>query len=402
MFPKEAYPRIKKALVYTALLLAIFVVLTEPIVFTKYVYIYQAHLIFTAILSIIVLIRAFLHRRSNAGLALVGILVFGITIANDVLFYNEVWYTGDISQYGLLVFVIIQSMIISDRFTKAMHEVEHVSFKLRELNNTLETRIQDRTLELREMNADLEKTNHEMERMEESRRRLLTNISHDLRTPMTLIQGYLEALRDDIITDPMERKDYMQLMLRKITGLNHLISDVFELAKLEAGQVSIERKEIQIEELIEYIEDGYEFEVKNRGLNFYCTYPLEWTTCDRKLFLQVDLDRMFQVFNNLVYNAVKFTPIGGDIRIHFCYLEAEQSIRIEIADTGIGLSEEEITRVFERFYKKDYSRNSTGGGSGIGLTIAKEIIESHHGAIWVESELGQGCHFYITLPAFLR
>ncbi len=399
MFPQEAYPRMNKILLVVAGTLSLFVLVTEPIVFSKYIILFQVSLGFIAIVSVIIMIRAVRHRRPNAILALGGVFIFAASTINDVLYYNEIWYTGDITHYGLLLFVIMQSMIVSKRVSQMMNELEDVTSELRELNNSLETRIESRTVELRQMNASLEQSNLDLERMEDARRRLLTNISHDLRTPMTLIQGYLEALHDDIIVDPDERKKYMQLMLRKMTGLNHLIYDVFELSKLESGQVLIHIKEMPIEEFMDQVEQTYAFEVENRGLHFYSVRHFENVERNRQLVIHIDLERMFQVFNNLVYNAVKFTPIGGEIRMHFSYLEEEQKFCIQCMDTGIGVSKEDTVKIFERFYKNDYSRNSKGGGSGIGLSIAKEIIESHHGAIWVQSELGQGCHFYITLPA---
>ncbi|WP_152393858.1 sensor histidine kinase [Paenibacillus guangzhouensis] len=402
MFPREAYPRINRVLLVVAGVLTLFVLLTKPIVFSKYIVVFQACLGFIAVVAVIIMIRAVRHRRPNAVLALGGVVIFAASTINDVFYYNEIWYTGDITHYGLLLFVIMQSMIVSKRVSQMMDELENVTSELRELNNNLETRIEGRTVELLQMNASLEQSNLELERMEDARRRLLTNISHDLRTPMTLIQGYLEALHDDIIVDPEERKKYMQLMLRKMTGLNHLISDVFELSKLESGQVPIHIKEMSALEFMDQVEQTYAFEVENRGLHFYSERQFEHVERIRGLSIQVDLERMFQVFNNLVYNAVKFTPIGGEIRMHFSYLEEEQKFCIQCMDTGIGVSKEDTVKIFERFYKNDYSRNSRGGGSGIGLSIAKEIIESHHGAIWVQSELGQGCHFYITLPATMR
>jgi len=402
MFPNEAYRRMNRVLLVVAGALTLFVLFTEPIVFSKYIIVFQASLGFIAIASVIIMIRAVRHRRPNAVLALGGVIVFTVSIINDVLYYNEILYTGDITHYAVLLFVIMQGMIVSKRVSQMMNKLEDVTIEMRELNNSLESRIESRTVELREMNASLEQSNLDLERMEDARRRLLTNISHDLRTPMTLIQGYLEALHDDIIVDPDERKKYMQLMLRKMTGLNHLISDVFELSKLESGQVPIHMKKMPIETFMDQVEQTYAFEVENRGLHFYSERQFENVERIRQLYIHVDLERMFQVFNNLVYNAVKFTPIGGEIRMHFSYLEEEQKFCIQCMDTGIGVSKEDAVRIFERFYKNDYSRNSKGGGSGIGLSIAKEIIESHHGAIWVQSELGQGCHFYITLPATMR
>lgn len=398
MFADWDSKRLRRILNVLAAALTLSILFTPGIVYSKWLIIYQIHVVAIAFICIYILIRATVQRRPNALSALTGMVIFFVTVASDVLYYNEVWNIDDISQYGLLFFVLVQSIIITRIFTRVLREVEEVSSKLRELNANLEDRIQERTNELTDSNMNIVRKNKELERMELSRRQLLSNISHDLRTPITLIQGYLEALHDDVIEEPEQRKKTLKLMIQKVTGLNRLISDLFELSKLEARQVPIELVDTPVEELISFVEQGYELEVTNHNLQFACYDLLSESDASAPLIVRIDIDRMSQVFNNLIHNAIKHTLSGGRISIYFTYSPEKEQLEIEVADTGAGLEQEEIPLIFDRFYKKDKSRNSAGGGSGLGLAIAKEIVEAHQGEIWAQSKLGQGSHFFIALP----
>lgn len=219
---------------------------------------------------------------------------------------------------------------------------------------------------------------------------------------MTLIRGYLEALQDEVIQDREQQKKYIRLMLNKINGLNHLIDDLFELSKLEARRVPVAIESVLLEHFISHLEEHYELELRSRGLLFAC-YNLTYRNAPPvSIVLEVDIDRMMQVFDNIIYNAVKFTPIGGSITIEVDYVKQDQAVHIKITDTGIGVGEEDLPYLFDRFYKNDKSRNSMTGGSGIGLAIAKEIVELHLGRIGVESVQGHGTTFYIILPAQVK
>ncbi|MGG0812561.1 ATP-binding protein [Paenibacillus alvei] len=370
--------------------------------FTSNLSIYQFYVIGAACYVFIMNIKAVHNQRLGAHIALIGFTVLNILVVNDILYYHSLAPIRDLAPIGLVFCIFMQSLMISLRYSKAMYDVESVTIELRELNANLEERIQERTAALTQMNANLELKNFELERMETSRRHLFTNISHDLRTPMTLIRGYLEALQDEVIQDREQQKKYIRLMLNKINGLNHLIDDLFELSKLEARRVPVAIESVLLEHFISHLEEHYELELRSRGLLFAC-YNLTYRNAPPvSIMLEVDIDRMMQVFDNIIYNAVKFTPIGGSITIEVDYVKQDQAVHIKITDTGIGVGEEDLPYLFDRFYKNDKSRNSMTGGSGIGLAIAKEIVELHLGRIGVESVQGHGTTFYIILPAQVK
>ncbi len=402
LFINESHRMLYRFVLIMGLVLIGLTLSLSTIVFTSWLLFYQIYIVIGMLFMLSVTIKAVLRQHLGATIALIGFTVFCVLIINDLLYYQELAPIRDLSPIGLVICVFMQSLMISMRYSNAMEEVESVSCELRELNTGLEQRIQLRTGELLHMNENLEQKNKELERMENSRRHLLTNISHDLRTPMTLIRGYLEALHDDVINEPAEQKKYVKLMLNKINSLNHLIGDLFELSKLEAREVQVTMEDMLLEHFISHIEEHYELELRRRGFLFAC-YNLTYRDAPPvSLNLRIDIDRMTQVFDNLIYNAVKFTPAGGTISIRVQYVAYKSCIHLEVTDTGIGVDSEDLPYIFDRFYKKDKSRNSSSGGSGLGLSIAKEIVELHHGSIWATSMQGQGCTFHIELPARMQ
>ena len=240
----------------------------------------------------------------------------------------------------------------------------------------------------------------ELSRLHKSRRELLTNISHDLRTPISSIQGYLEALLDGVITEPEEKKHSLALIHQRVLNLNRLIKDLFELTRLESRQVSINYESIGVDKMMREIYERFKFEVKQAGLELifedynpaYSLKKLEFAE------VAVDPDRMDQVFGNLISNSIQHTPQGGRI-ILSCDLAANlKEVEIKVKDTGSGISEADLPHVFNRFYRASQSRTSPTENSGLGLAITKEIIATFGGRIWVQSDINKGSTVYFTLP----
>ncbi|MFC5648378.1 sensor histidine kinase [Paenibacillus solisilvae] len=403
LFPSLGSKRLARVVIAIGLLLCLFVLISPAIAYSKMLPLFQIFVLGVCLHALFILIKAQFQKREGSTFVLTGVAVFVITVMNDMLFYNEWLVTYQLVPLGLFFFMLMQSFIISTRFSAALRRVEQVSDELRELNTHLEERIEERTDALSRTNATLKQRNRDLGKMETSRRHLMTNISHDLRTPITLLQGYLEAIQDGVVKTEEQRQKYVRMMLGKVGGLNRLIHDLFELSKLEAGQLRFDYLNVPLDEWIAQIQAQYEIDVRSAGLNFSCAYDYAGQTASYQLhpeqiLLHLDLPRMDQVMGNIIYNAIKHTSAGGNIKVLFYYDVDTSRVIISVSDTGSGIEKEHLPYIFDRFYKKEISRNSSDGGSGLGLAIAKEIVEGHEGTIGAESMPNKGTIIWIALP----
>ncbi|MBW7457515.1 histidine kinase, partial [Paenibacillus sepulcri] len=218
LFPQDASRKAIKAIMGIGFVLTFFVLIVPAIIYSKILLFYQLFALVVGLYCLVVLVIARMNRREGASFVLAGMGVFVLTVFNDVFFYNEWLVYAQLVPLGLFFFILMQSFIISTRFSSALRRVELVSNELRELNAHLEERIEERTDALKQTNQTLEEANRELGRMETSRRHLMTNISHDLRTPITLLQGYLEAIQDGVVSTEEQRQRYVRMMLGKVGG----------------------------------------------------------------------------------------------------------------------------------------------------------------------------------------
>lgn len=373
-----------------AAVLVLFTAIAPPLVFTSWLIGYQLYILLSALVALVALVVAAVRKREGALLSLAGFAGFFLTIVNDMLFYNG-WLTSvDLVSFGLLLLIVMNSFIISLRFSRTYDRVESMSAELMDWNNTLERRITERTEELQRSYAEVESSKLELERMEQARKQLVSNISHDLRTPITLLQGYLEALRDRVIADEAQREATIRLMLTKVEGLNGLIQDLFEISVLEAGKVELIVERLALADWRERLLEQYRLELEQKGIRFDCRLLQEEKG---ELTVSIELPRMNRVFANLIYNAVRYTPQGGAIEISMSVDPSHERVTLIVADNGPGLSSEDLPYLFDRFYKPAASR-----GSGLGLAIVKEIVELHGGTIRAYNAAEGGGRFEISLP----
>ncbi|MBT3321352.1 MAG: HAMP domain-containing protein [Anaerolineae bacterium] len=228
----------------------------------------------------------------------------------------------------------------------------------------------------------------ELEKTEEMRRQLIGDVAHELRTPLTTIKGSVEALEDGIL--PASPETY-ELILREAGRLNHLVDDLQELSRVEAGAYELNITPLQLSSLSGTIEKRFGTQFVEKRISFASHIPENLPT------IQADERRLFQIFSNLLTNALYYTPEGGEVS-----LEASQvgnAIEVLVRDNGIGIPPEHLENIFTRFYRVDKSRSRHAGGSGIGLTITKHLVEAHGGSIWVESEgNNKGSVFIVEIP----
>lgn len=227
----------------------------------------------------------------------------------------------------------------------------------------------------------------ELEQLEQLRRDLVANVSHELKTPISALRAHLENLLDGV-----ERPDpeTLQVMLGQTERLGRLVDQLLDLSRLESGDVPLHREELALGPLVSEVLSEIEISRGGRGVELRRAIPEDLP----RVF--ADRERIHQVLFNLLDNAVQFTPAGGNVTV-----TADRhngSVDVHVADTGSGIPEEHLPRVFERFYRVDPARSQKEGGTGIGLAIARSVVEAHGGRIWAESRPGQGSVFTFELP----
>jgi two-component system phosphate regulon sensor histidine kinase PhoR len=244
--------------------------------------------------------------------------------------------------------------------------------------------------EVQEWAASQEKEMESLRAMEEYRRDFLGNISHELKTPIFNMQGYLFTLIEGGLYDPKINEDYLKRALHNVQRLQTIVDDLDIIAKLESDRIILDFTAFDIRELIyESIEDNSMF-AEQRGITVKFK---EGTAIPFKV--KADRETIRTVLNNLIGNSIKYGKDAGQTRVG-CY-DMESYILIEIADNGIGIAEKDRKHVFDRFYRADKSRARTVDGSGLGLSIVKHIIEAHEQTISLRSEMGEGSTFGFTL-----
>ncbi|HAE43787.1 MAG TPA: two-component sensor histidine kinase [Clostridiales bacterium] len=224
-----------------------------------------------------------------------------------------------------------------------------------------------------------------LERQQILRKQLTYDVSHELRTPITIVQTHLEAMIEGLWEPSQER---LQDCHDEITRIGKLVSDLENLAKTDHENLKLNKSEINLMEMTRSIVKGFEVELANKDLNV--------TLEGRCSSIQADKDKINQVVLNLMTNAIKYSKTGGNINIIF--EENDEIVSFRIQDDGIGIPEDELPYIFERFYRADKSRNRMTGGSGLGLAIVKSIVEAHGGKVMVESKLNKGSMFEVILP----
>lgn len=227
-----------------------------------------------------------------------------------------------------------------------------------------------------------------MARSEQLRRNMVSDVAHDLRTPLTNICGYLEALRDGV-TEPTP--ETLASLHEESLLLSRLVEDLQQLALAEAGQLKLERYPVAVGDMVSHAALVLKPQAAKKNLAFYSEVP------GNLPLVEADPERVGQILRNLLNNAVIHTPEGGEITLSA--RNAGEMVEISVSDTGVGIPAEHLPYLFERFYRADRSRTRATGGTGLGLAIVRQMVEAHGGMVWVESQEGKGSRFTFTLPA---
>ncbi|MFD4816858.1 two-component system histidine kinase PnpS [Peribacillus butanolivorans] len=234
----------------------------------------------------------------------------------------------------------------------------------------------------------------ELKRLEQMRKDFVANVSHELRTPITSIKGFSETLLDGALKDEKTLKHFLSIILKESDRLQELIQELLNLSKMEQQEFVLKTGDVDITNVLGEIQEMLIGKLKEKEVS------LEIKASSEPVFIEGESDRIKQVFINLITNALTYTPNGGWVTVNVT--ENEQTVDIVVQDSGIGIEEKELPRIFERFYRIDKARSRDSGGTGIGLAIVKHIIEVHKGKIKVESTPGSGTTFTVTLNKSLK
>ena len=304
---------------------------------------------------------------------------------------RSLWITGIITAVIAILFSFFLAFQIIRPLRALTQGVRHIS------NGNLNYRVHVNSKdEIGELSKSFNAMANSLEKNEQSRRRLAADIAHELRTPLTIIEGTVDGIIDGIFPpDP----DQLKSIKEQTALLTRLIEDLRDISLAESGQLKLSLSSTDIVDLVQRKLSQIESAAKDKDIRLNLNTPGSLPR------LNIDTGRIEQVINNLLTNALRYTPNGGRITVS---LESVfpgrlpqitlSGVLITVADSGIGIEPKYLPRVFERFFRVQDSRERAAGGTGLGLAIVKQMVEAHHGKVWVESEQGKGSQFYIFIP----
>lgn len=294
----------------------------------------------------------------------------------------------------LIVVGIIILNLIGRRRIKEVDEIKNIISSIRQSKYqssdeiVLSKHLSGLENEIKEMFEKAKSDIEHLERLQRMRSQFLANVSHELRTPIFSIQGYLETLLNGAMDDPKVNKHFLQKADQHTVNLSNLLNDLIDISMIESGEMRMSFRYFDINLFIKNILAEFSLLAEEKNIKLIFNPPIET--------LQVfgDKEKLKQVFVNLLQNSIKYTDEGN---VEIILEEEKKLVNISIKDTGIGIPEEDLSRVFERFYRVDKARSRAVGGTGLGLAIVKHIIEAHNSKIIVQSKLGEGSTFSFKL-----
>ncbi|WP_142328884.1 sensor histidine kinase [Bacillus wiedmannii] len=309
---------------------------------------------------------------------------------------------GPKGKMSLFITLILITMYLFFSRIQFIQHRKSVDTKLgRVLKGNLQTRLftsNDPSLHsivfsINELIAELEKVRIEAKRSEESRKQLLSSISHDIRTPLTSIIGYIDALKDGVAVSEIEKKEYLKILYMKSNNLKHLVNEIFNMAKLDANEFPLKEEELDFSEVTREVLIEFLPELSKHNLELQVLIPE--STCP----IIADHLSLMRIMSNLIKNAIYYGKDGKTLGIEL--LETDTDYELLIWDKGPGIPKHDLQKVFERMYRSEQSRNSSSGGSGLGLSISKALVERNGGHIWVESTPWKRTTFGFSIPKYI-
>ena len=362
----------------------------------------------TAVVSIIAGYGAYRLGWMNRSPTLLWTLLGGYALSSLLTFLN-VWMTANLMftsdhDLGLATVLLIYAggiamvlgYFLANTLTQRIRQLDQAARSIAhgELNTRTEVHGQDEIAELagtfNQMAERLHTADIQRRQLDHLRRDLIAWVSHDLQTPLASIRAIIEALADEMIEDPETQRRYLRTAQREIADLSVLIDDLFQMAQLDAGGLPLECEWNALSDLISDTLETFSEMAARQGVK------LEGSLADDVDPVWMDSPRIGRVLNNLVGNAMRHVQDGGSVTVSARRIS--NGVQVEVIDNGPGIDPEDLPYIFERFYRGEKSRNRATGGAGLGLAIARGIVEAHQGHIEVESRSNQFTRFYFTLP----
>jgi signal transduction histidine kinase len=362
----------------------------------------------TAVISVIIGYIAYRVGWLERSPTLYWSLLGGYALASVLTFFN-VWVTAWLmfaSEHDLMLATVlllfaggiamVLGFFLTNTLTTRIQQLDEAAREIEQGNLSVHVPVNgnDEIAALartfNSMARRLQEADEKQRELDTLRQDLIAWAGHDLQTPLASTRAIVEALADDVVEDPDTRQRYLRTAQRNIQNLSVLIDDLFQIAQLEAGGLPLNKEPASLADLISDTLESFSELAARQGVTIDGFVP---PGVD---ILNMDVQRIGRVLNNLISNALQYTTQGGSVSVRV--EQAVDAIRVEVSDTGKGISQEDLPHIFERFYRGDKSRNRTTGGAGLGLAIAKGIVEAHGGKIGVESTPGKGARFSFTLP----
>lgn len=315
-------------------------------------------------------------------------------LANSYILSASAWAIG-----GAVVLALVLGLALfawlTRRLARLARTMEH--FKAGEIpdldaDNAAGDEIDRLARSFRDIAAQLNEQIARVQKTDNLRRELVANVSHDLRTPLATLQGYVETLllKDDKL-DARERREYLDTAIAQCKRLTALVAELFDLAKLDAQDVPLHREAFSLRELVQDTVQQFQLAARDKDIH------IEVHSKPELPYVNADIGMIERVLHNLLENALRYTPPTGKIDV--LLVPQERDVAVQVSDTGCGIPAEDLPRVFERFFQADKSRNTNPGSSGLGLAIAKRILELHGSDIEVQSSVNNGTSFAFRLAA---
>jgi len=325
-----------------------------------------------------------------------GVVRLSVPLAELQLEVQLIYRVVLLGAAAAIVLGVIAAYFLSRRISSPIRQMQRTAERIArgDLSQRISIKSQDELGELAKalntMADELQQKMQHLERMNRIRTDFVANVSHELKTPLTLIKGYVETLEDRALEDPVKVRRFVRIIREHADRLGNIVEDLLTLSELEQSHGRIQKQPFDLKKLIEDVILGFGHAIEDKH------HRLEIIAQGDNFEISADRDKIEQLFVNLIDNAIKYTNEHGQITIRLDGRAEE--ICVSVQDNGIGIPRKDLDRVFERFYRVDKARSRRLGGTGLGLGIAKHIVLAHHGDIRLESQLGRGTTVHVTLP----